>query len=156
MDRRGMQLPRMAWVGLALLIGCASDPLEPEMDALSAARARWSTAGLRDYEFEFQRLCFCGPDFVRPLHLVVVDGSVSSATYLDTGEPAMGPLDSFPTIEDLFDEIRAALDQGADSVVASYDRDSGYPTRVEIDFIEQAIDDEMTFVVSALIPLAPG
>ncbi len=42
------------------------------------------------------------------------------------------------------------MDRKAFSVVAEYDPNSGYPTSVAIDFIQNAIDDEMAFAVSSL------
>ena len=140
------------WLGIALLaltyMGC-TDPLGPEQDGLAAARARWAMTNADDYVFEFQRSCFCPSDFVRPVRISVLDGLVSSAVYVDTEEPIPNPLDSVPTIDDLLDEIQAAIDGMAFSVVADYDADMGYPTNVAIDHIEMAIDDEMAFTVSS-------
>jgi hypothetical protein len=42
-----------------LTTGCR-DPLGPDQDELADAAARWEEAEIRDYVFEFQRLCFCG------------------------------------------------------------------------------------------------
>ncbi len=102
---------RLAVVGLALtLIGCA-DMLGPEEDGLAAARARWTRASIDSYVFEFQRSCFCVPDFVRPVRIEILEGLVDSAVYVDTEEPVSPPLTSVPTIEDLFDEIQEAFDR---------------------------------------------
>ncbi len=129
-------------------IGC-SEALGPEEDDLVAARARWVAAGAADYLFEFQRSCFCGPDFLRAVRIEVLAGTVSSATYVDTGTPITEPLSSVPTIEALFDEIDEAIDGGAFSLTAEYDPGLGYPISVSIDFIENAIDDEMAFAVGS-------
>jgi len=99
--------------------------------------------------FEFQRSCFCPPDFLRPVRIEVLDGTVNSALYVDTEEPISLPLTSVLTIDDLLDEIRDATDGTAFSVVADYDADLGYPISVSIDYIEHAIDDEMSFNVSS-------
>lgn len=139
------------WLGMALLaltaVGCGN-VFEPEQDEHEAARARWALANAADYVFEFRRSCFCAPDFVRPVRIEVLDGVVSSAVYVDNEEPIASPLTSVPTIEDLFDEIRDALNGMAFSVTADYDADLGYPIGVSIDHIENAIDDEMAFNVS--------
>ena len=129
-------------------VGC-TDAFGPEQDALAAARARWAQTDASNYVFEFQRSCFCAPDFVRPVRIEVLDGVVNSAVYVDTEEPIPLPLTSVPTIDDLFDEIGDALEGTAFSVIADYDADMGYPTNVEIDYIENAIDDEMAFTVSS-------
>jgi hypothetical protein len=129
-------------------VGC-TDALGPEQDELAAARARWARIAADDYVFDFQRSCFCAPDFVRPVRIEVLGGTVSSAVYADTGEPIAPPLTSVPTIEDLFDEIQDAVDRMASSVLAEYDPGMGYPTSVSIDYIANAIDDEMAFSVSS-------
>jgi len=140
------------WLVMALFalvpVGCTG-LLEPEQDELAMARARWAQSNANDYMFDLQRSCFCASAFVRPVRIEILDGVVSSAVYVDTGDPLPPPLTSVPTIEDLFDEIRDALDRMAFSVIAAYDADLGYPTSVSIDNIENAIDDEMAFSVSS-------
>jgi hypothetical protein len=78
----------------------------------------------------------------------VRDGLVVSAVDPDTNEPIDPPLNGFPTIEDLFDEIQDAIDRDADNIDATYDESFGYPVQVFIDWIRNAIDDEMSFQVS--------
>ncbi len=140
------------WLLIVLLaltpLGC-TDVFGPEQETLAAARARWALTDTDDYVFEFRRSCFCAPDFVRLVRIRVLDGIVGSAVYADTEEPISLPLTSVPTIGDLFDEIADAMDATAFAVVADYDEDMGYPTSVAIDFIEDAIDDEMAFTVSS-------
>ena len=153
----GPNAGRWLWIALIALtpLGC-TDVLGPEQEALSAARARWAMSNVDNYVFEFQRSCFCAPDFVRPVRIEILNGVVSSAVYVDTEEPLSPPLTSVPTIDDLFDEIRDALNRTAFSVIAAYDVDMGYPTSVSIDYIQNAIDDEMAFMVSSLALLEPS
>jgi hypothetical protein len=115
--------------------------------------ARWEEAGLEDYVFEFQRLCFCGGDVIRRVRIEVRSGSVSAATYVDDGAPVSGDLEDYPTIEALFEEIQDAIDREAHSLTASYHAELGYPTSVSIDYIELAVDEEMAFNVYSLEPL---
>ena len=135
-------------------IGC-TDPLGPEKNELDAAQDRWNLVSADHYVFEFQRFCFCAPDFLRPVRIEVVDGIVNSAIYVDTEEPISLPLTSVLTIDGLFDEIRDATEGMAFSVVADYAADLGYPISVSIDYIEHAIDDEMSFNVSSFQILDP-
>ena len=146
---------RLALACLILaVIGCA-DVLGPEHEELAEARNRWAEARVDSYQFKFQRICFCAPDFVRSVRIEVLAGTVTSAVYVDTGEPISGPLSSVPMIEDLFDEIQDAMDHDAFSLMADYDADIGYPTSVSIDFNEQTIDEEMAFSVSSFQLLDP-
>jgi hypothetical protein len=133
-------------VGIAA-IGC-SDPLGPREDRLAEARVAWALAGPAGYEFVFQRLCFCGPDTVRPVRIEVRFGEVTAVTVVETGE-ALTDLGAYPTIEDLFAEIEDAIEQDAFSLDAQYHGDLGYPVEVSIDYLENAVDEEMVFRVSS-------
>lgn len=139
-------------LGVALLtltfIGC-TDPLGPASDELALARARWTMTNADNYVFEFQRSCFCATDSVRPIRIEILDGLVSSASYTDTEEPISPPFALVPTIDDLFDEVQGAVDGMASSVIANFDAEMGYPTSVQIDYIRDAIDDEVSFTVSS-------
>jgi hypothetical protein len=134
-------------VAAASWIAC-SDPLGPEQDELGKARARWEAHGVQFYGFTFQRGCFCPPAITRPVRIEVWDGVVVSAVDPDTGDPLDPPQEGFPTIDDLFDEIQEAIDREADEIQASYDEDFGYPVNVFVDWITNAIDDEMSFQVT--------
>ena len=147
-DRRSWdRLGRLVLVALTGF-GCATSPLEPESDALTRARSRWAAAAVESYSFEVQRFCFCGPDFTRRIRVEVIDGSVGTVVYVDSGEPVPDPT-AAPVVEDLFDEIQDAIDREAHSLVAEYDADLGHPTEVSIDYLEFAVDEEMAFSVTA-------
>jgi hypothetical protein len=90
---------------------------------------------------------------VRPVRIQVLDGEVVAVEDAETSEPVDEPLASFPTIEDLFAEIEEALLQEAFRIQATYDDDFGYPIEVSIDFIENAVDDEMAFRVAEFATL---
>lgn len=122
---------------------------------LRQARAQWASESPATYSFVFRRSCFCGTEFVRAVRIVVADGTVVSAVFADDGSPIQTPLAEVPTIPDLFDEIEAAIASRADRMDVAYDEAYGYPVDVSIDFIEQAIDDEMFFQVSEFDVLSP-
>jgi hypothetical protein len=62
-------------------------------------------------------------------------------------------LSDYPTIEDLFETLENWLSQDPHEVSADYHAELGYPTDVFIDFIENAIDEELGFVASGLVEL---
>ncbi len=135
-------------------ISC-SDPVGPERSELDRARGRWESRPPVVYEFRFQRSCFCPRELVRPVRITVSNGVVISAVDPDTNEPVTPPLNGFPTIDDLFDEIQDAIDREADDIDATYDEAFGYPVQVFIDWIRNAIDDEMSFQVSDYVDAVP-
>ena len=53
------------------------------------------------------------------------------------------------TMDELFDLIRDAQAGGADDIEVAYSVD-GYPTLINIDYIKQAIDDELSLRIEDL------
>lgn len=139
---------RAAALVVVALVGACSDPLDAERDAFRVARSRWERASVEDYAFDYQHFCFCGPDELRQVRIMVYADEVSSATYVDTGEPTQRPPGDLPTVDDLFEVIGGAIRRDAFSLTATYDEELGYPTGASIDYRENVADEEMGFVVS--------
>ncbi len=72
-------------VGL-LAVACGSDevsepttpPVSAEMQEVVDNIALWTAASINDYEFVYQRICFCPPPFTTPALIEVRDGAVWS------------------------------------------------------------------------------
>jgi len=137
-----------AELSLVVLVSACSSALGPVRNDLATARASWAAMISAPYSFTFARSCFCASEFLRPVHISVADGEVTQAVFVDTGDPVATPLSEIETVDDLFDEIQAAIDADAFEIVATFDSRLGYPVSVSIDYIENAIDDEMAFQVS--------
>jgi hypothetical protein len=72
---------------------------------------------------------------------------------LDADKLAMTPV----TLDQLFAEIRRAQ-EGGGVVQATFDPATGLPSRLDIDYLPQGIDDELSIVVndySTLVPEGP-
>lgn len=136
-----------AYTIVALTLAACAD--EPSSSVAQGPRGMWQEAGIVDYTLTIERVCFC-PD-IGPYVVAVQGGEVVSATRegeevpLDDEMLATWPL----TVEDLFAEVDEA-ERTADEVAVEYDEALGYPSRIDIDRIENAIDDEMTYVVRSL------
>ncbi len=84
-------------VVVAVLVGCGDnnplgselgpvfDSTGTEMDRMGGQRALWEAQGLEDYTYDVQRVCFC-PPFRQGVRVTVVDGAVTGATDLASGE----------------------------------------------------------------------
>jgi hypothetical protein len=128
-----------------------------EQAELARARARWEQMRPYEYSYVLERLCFCGAESVGPVRIVVRGGSVLSRTYTATGEPvlpqfaaAFGPIDS------LFVVIGRALENGADELTARYHSHYGHPLDVDIDYLENAVDDELVLHVREFAQRGPS
>jgi Family of unknown function (DUF6174) len=121
-----------------------SEPDEQRMVELDDRQGRWDEAQPPSYRFTVAAQCFCLETFTRPRSIIVEGGQVVAE------DPAPGD-DADPervlTIEDLFDRARIAIDH-ADAVEIVYDNDFDFPSTIAIDDMLDAIDDEITYVVT--------
>ena len=58
---------------------------------------------------------------------------------------------SFRTVEGLFNEARNAIRTPADEVELTFDEEFGYPKRVLVDRIRQAVDDELAWMATVSV-----
>jgi hypothetical protein len=122
-----------------------ADPASPQ-ERLAAARAMWAENGLASYRLTTQELCFC-PETV--WIDTVVDGSVTThesagdETFYDPGER---------TMEVLFDEVAAAIDEGYATLDLDFDPDTGALVRFWVDVDEMMADEEHGVEVRSLEP----
>ncbi|MCI0435794.1 MAG: DUF6174 domain-containing protein [Gemmatimonadetes bacterium] len=123
-----------------------------DRQALEAARALWRSQRYDSYEFVEQRLCFCGGG-IEPATVVVRNGARISVTVVATGEPIPEQFSQYYlTVEELFDFILDAWDRDAHEVEVTYHATLGYPTSIDVDYLENAIDEEMSYRASMLVP----
>lgn len=122
---------------------------------LEQNRAKWESSGLKDYSYTMQRSCFCLPDATRPVDISVDGGKVSGATFSDTGQPLPDSLSyNSLSVTDMFQVIDDAIAGGAHVVDVSYDKDTGQPLRISIDYLQGAVDDELTLTATKAQPTA--
>lgn len=138
----------MVLVTLGFLASCDS-PFESPLE-----QRQWEALGIREYEFVYTALCFCGFPGPNPAKLTVTNGVVtrveatSGATLPSTTPPAA----TYPTIDSLF----ALLNRTEKSAVkeVGFDDTYHYPKLISLDPIKNAIDDEVVYKVEGFIPLS--
>jgi hypothetical protein len=117
---------------------------------------KWQDANISHYRFNLHISCFCAFVQDMPLVIEVMDGKVVSMEY-QSGKAIEGMnrelFDKFATIDLLFAELEADLAGAADKVTVTYDPTYGFPVDMTIDYIEEAIDDELYLTVSDFEPL---
>lgn len=144
-----------AWVlcivaGLLIVVsGCqhesgesGTSTAEP-IDDLAAAQMRWDTSDVAAYSFVVASSC--GERNGLGTYEITVEGASST---VENHDPHSGP-PTVRSVPDLFDHIEIAVDLGADRVDVIYDQTLGYPTSIDIDYDQRAIDDEECYVVKA-------
>ena len=150
-------VPFLVLVLALLAAGCTSIPEatgEPALPAddgssLEAAAARWAAAGIDDYRLELAFLCACA--LPATVEVDVVDGVPRRIT-VDGASVDLDALTQFPTsVDGLFQEGRRVVRDGG-TVSGVFDETTGAPSRLDIDSMPDAIDDELQIVVKSLVP----
>ena len=152
-----MRLIRNAGAVALIVIACGipasevatTTPAPPEtvsastaLDEYTAARQRWSAAGLFSYRFKFENDCGeCDPSQRVARQVVVWD---NEATTLQQA-----------TVESLFSQVEAAIRDGRDVVVA-YHPEFGHPTDISIDMEAREYDGGTHLLIRDLTPGLPG
>jgi hypothetical protein len=120
------------------------------------ARDKWQAANISHYQVNVDVSCFCAFRDEMPLIVEVKDGevvSLKSATGKELNPSNLQYYERYLTIDKLLNEIEkgfkaADSENAADKVEVQYDETYGFPTTINIDFVEQAVDDELYITVS--------
>lgn len=147
---------------LPLLYGCQPidsvlDPAdEPRLAGiqfeLDRNRAKWASAMVSDYEFNFRWICFCALESMAPVNITVRENRIDGAAFVEGGAPvAIGGLGGYRTIDGLFDLLQEGIDKNAHSISVDYHPELGYPIDVWIDYDEAIADEELGFEINGLL-----
>ena len=151
----------MVWVTSLAALGCGDGGAPPALGSpraeLEAARQRWESRGVEDYDFRFRLACFCPPDLTQTVSVSVRRGTVRAVRSAASGQPVDPSLlvgDSpFRDIQGLFDQVQGFIDASPHRLSVTYDPFWGYPADVHVDLREHFVDDELSFSVSDLVPI---
>ena len=123
---------------------------EGALVAAAQARELWEASGIPAYIARVEVVCFCTVG--GRWEVTVTDGAVTGLTRLDDSgfEPSAGEFDF--TVEGLLGLLDTWGGEHPDQVVAGFHPTLGYPVDLRIDAITEAIDDEITVIVSSLTP----
>jgi hypothetical protein len=112
---------------------------------------KWQDAGVSHYRYDLFVGCFCVFSQDMPLVIEVKDGQVVSMKYQSGKEIDAGSreiFDKYATIDRLFTELETNIYGKADEVTVTYDPIYGFPAKVNVDFIKNAVDDELALTIS--------
>ena len=131
------------------LIPTTPGPRGPIADLAAGQRALWASQGIRSYAFTIERQCFCPEDWRGPFEVTVVESAPSLVTYQGVGALADRVAELPKTMEAAFDLVLANIAMEPEVV---YDDRFGFPLRIALDPAKNAIDDEVTYVISNFRP----
>lgn len=145
-------LSRTALSVMALVFSACGEPTGLDTEEFRSARERWASLGPASYTYTVLRSCFCPQEVTGPVVVTVQNGVVQSRVYAETGSSLLQEYQAFfPTVDGLFAQIDSLRKSKVGSLKATYDATYGYPTRIDVDVITNAVDDEFTYISSAFI-----
>ena len=140
----------------AVLAACGSSAPKAADPPPSTTSTTTTTVAPKDawvapahYRFDYRPGCFC-PSL--PTRVEVRDGKVVKATLLEEVSGGPGETDS-PTIDKLLADVKRAEKEATGEVKVDYDK-NGVPIEASIDWIKNAIDDEMSWRIENLTILS--
>lgn len=136
---------------VALLAACSDITGTSDAAELRRALVRWSAQDIDDYRMTIRRQ---GGMIAAAAIVTVRDGQPVSVQPIAPGEGVPASFfERFDTVEDLFEMVANAHDDGADRIDAEYHRQLGVPVDVYVDPERNTADEEYGFVVEAFEPL---
>jgi len=105
---------------------------------------------LHDYEFDFQRTCFCLPEATQRVHIIVRQDVIVSVVRTSDGQPATSSYTVWPRVDELFLDVQRRLEQHIDRLDVSYDPTFGYPRSIVADIALMMADDEYALTAGNL------
>lgn len=131
--RPSMRLRHAVMIAFALFAtACGSDTLTGPED-FEMAHMRWSQRGPESYTITVNFSCYCSIP-AGPVDVTVRDGVVTSRRYVASGaEVSAANAQAFPSVDELFDSVGAALRANKQPFELEFDAQWGYPSRVAID-----------------------
>lgn len=118
-----------------------------------ANKEKWLSLGIKQYQIEMQKICYCVADAVRLMIFQVSDNEIKDVSYADSGD-AVDPshYSQLNTVEGMFDLVEQALVKNPASIVISYNDEYGYIKELTVDYQQNIADDEFTFIASNMKP----
>lgn len=153
--RRGIYQPVRA-LGVAALIafhGCGllgSSRHEDIQRELNRNRRQWEAQAIQNYRYVGRRGCYCPGEVVDPVVVEVRSGQITSLTYQQSDE-SVGPTYAglWPPLDGVFEIVQDAVDREAAGIDVQYHAELGFPRSISIDYMEHAVDEELTYSVEA-------
>jgi hypothetical protein len=129
-----------------------------EQTELSLNQSKWQDANITHYRFNLDVGCFCAFRSQMPATVEVKDNQVISIVdvngeTLSADDPMNEFILKYATLDRIFSEIDSDTVREADKLTISYDPTYGFPSEIFIDYIERAMDDELSINVTAFEPL---
>ncbi|MBV7338134.1 hypothetical protein KFU94_59900 [Chloroflexi bacterium TSY] len=127
-------------------------PLVQTVSPFAGQRSLWQTQNITSYTYTLHIRCFCVP----PAQGIVIvqDNQIVSVLDPETHDPfdRNAWKVRFKTINELF-ELLDEMVSSADQIDVDFHQTLGYPTNIDIDYMKEMVDDEISYNVNNLTPI---
>lgn len=116
---------------------------------LAQNREKWQAQNVSHYRFQLDIVCFCAFRDQMPLVVEVQDGEVVSIAAVNGSDISISR--EFFTDSDTIDELFALVETAgkeAEEMTVTYNAEFGFPETISIDYIKEAVDDEIWYTIS--------
>ena len=132
-----------------IFVSCSSDDTSSFklIRDLNINRELWKDANITDYTLNQSKGCFCPGPFEWQVFVKnsTKDSVVFDEIWLEQGITYEDVFNEARTIEEIFDYIEKVINDKPDELNTKYDETYGFPTSIGIDYIEEAVDDEIGY-----------
>ena len=141
---------RLIPIILSFLFITCNNPPNSDLIEWQRNKTKWEKINLSAYFFNFRASCYCIDEWVKEVTITVTADTISSVVFIDNQQPPtqIKP-NQWHTVDKLFDIAKSVLDE-AYTFELEFDSKLGYPTLIAVDWLEDAVDDEVTYFASNL------
>jgi len=141
---------------LLVLSACTEPRVDKWRKDLARAEASWRAAGIRNYDMDVVRSCYCIEAQIRPVTVSVRNAAFVSIVYADTSGGTVDTtlFQQYLTMDRIFTLMSAVLDTEPSSLHAEYNATYGYPSLWGVDPDGQVAGEEFTIQVYGFRPTA--
>ncbi len=139
---------KLLFIIIALVLTACSVRSQTEIER---NEQKWQNTNISHYRFHLVVGCFCVFSQNMPLVIEVQNNEVVSMEYKSGNEidaSSCQIFEKYGTIDRIFSELKKDINGEADEVTVTYDATRGFPSEAKIDFIKNAIDDELYLTLS--------
>jgi hypothetical protein len=127
---------------MSTILFCTNSNKISYQNELNGNKSKWESNNIYNYQFELKEMCNC---IMNGTYLIVVKNNIVDTIIPDTTiypEINRNQYSLVPTVDSLFKYIQIAIDDNADKLSVNYNKEYGYPEKIEIDMNRNAVDDE--------------
>ena len=116
-------------------------------------KKRWKDAQTKNYSFVVKKSCFCPHE--ENIQSTIDNEKVIESKYIPSNIP-INIDNKQKSIEEYFNIIEEAINENVYKIIVDYDLLYGYPKMISIDYDEQMVDEQISYLITHFTPTIDG